>query len=143
MFALALAAIEQAAMGSRHSVRQYHSFEQMVVNRRRVLDTVADAGSVVDDLCTTMKLICVDPPNRSKLVRGVMANSLVLDSFRPLVSAHSDAVVVAMGYFASDRHAAVDFVGCAAIDVVPMKMAVIGLACVMIPDDAYGMDCPI
>lgn len=144
MFALALAVTELAARGIRHSVRQYHSFEQMVANRRRALDTAANAGSAEDDSCTTKKLICVDPPNKSKLVRDVMANSLVLDSFQPLVSAHFDAVVVTIGCFASGHRAAVDFVGCVAIDVVvPMKMVAIGLVCVTIRDDVYAMDYPI
>lgn len=83
MFALALAVIEMVAMENRRNVHQYHSFEQMVANKRHVLDTAGDAGSAADDLCTTMKLICVDPPNKSKSARGVVADSLVLDSFQP------------------------------------------------------------
>lgn len=143
VFALALSAIELAAMESHHSVRQYHNFEQMVANKRHALDTVADAGSAVDDLCITMKLICVDPPNKSKLVRDAVANSLVLDSFQPLVLAHSDAVAAIKDYFASDHRVAVDFVGCVEIGVVPMKMAAIGLACAMTRDDVFVMDYPI
>lgn len=140
VFALAMVVIELAVMESRHSVRQCHSFEQMVANRRHVLDTVVDAGPVADDLCTTMKLICVDPPNKSKLVRDATANSLVLDSFQPLASAHSDVVAAITDYFASVHRAVVDFVGCAATDVVPMKMVAIGLACATIHGDAYAMD---
>lgn len=140
MFALALVVIEMAAMESRRNVHQYHSFEQMVANKRHVLDTAGGAGSAADDLCTTMKLICVDPPNKSRLARDVMANSLVLDSFQPLVLAHFDAVAVTRGYFASGHRAAADFAGCVEVDVVPMKMAAIGLACVTIHDDVSAKD---
>lgn len=143
VFALALVVIELAAKEIHRNVHQYHSFEQMVANRRHVLDTVANVESAVDDLCTTMKLICVDRPNKSKLVRDVMADSLVLDSFRPLVLVHFDVVVVAMDYSAFVRHVVVDFVGDVEIDVVPMKMVAIGLAYVTIHDDVYVMDYPI
>lgn len=139
-FALALFVIELAAMENHRNVLQYHSFEQMVANRHRVLDTVVGAALVVDDLCTTMKLICVDPPNTSKLARDAEANSLALDSFQPLVSVHFDADVVTMDYFASDRRAAVDFVDCVEIDAVPMTMVAIGSACATIRDVACVMD---
>lgn len=54
--------------------------------------------------------------------------------------AHFGAAVVAMDYSASGRRAAADFVGCVVVDVVPMKMAAIGLACVKTHDDVSAMD---